>query len=35
MKFFIEKKFKVFKLSTLVMAVFMFCFNIQTSFAKE
>ena len=35
MKFFINKKLKNFKLLFLAIAVFIFCFNIQTSFAKE
>ena len=33
--FFINKKFEGFKLLLLIMAVFVFCFNVQTSFAKE
>ena len=35
MKFFINKKFKDSKLLFLVMAVFVFCFNVQSSLAKE
>ena len=35
MNFFINKKFKSFKLLFLLSVVFIFCFNIQTSFAKE
>ncbi len=35
MKFFTDKKLKNFKQLFLAVAVFIFCFNIQTSFAKE
>ena len=35
MKFFINKKFESFKLLFLIMAVFIFCFNTQATFAKE
>ena len=35
MKFLIDKKLRNFKLLFLSIIVFVFCFNIQTSFAKE
>ncbi|MEA2097485.1 MAG: DUF2207 domain-containing protein [Patescibacteria group bacterium] len=35
MKFSINKKFRSFKPFFLIVVVFVFCFNIQTSFAKE